>query len=81
MKGDPRCPPGVNLLDWVMNVLPPNELIPNNIEDIIEYERGIRMKYQVDGVKPKKHVQGAKIDLTKLGLASRPAAPTKRRRL
>jgi len=53
MKGDDRCPPDVNYLDWLINHLLPADMVNSNVDDIIEYERALRLK----GAKPKKHVE------------------------
>lgn len=68
---DPRCPPGVNYLDWVINHLAPEDMTNGNVEDVIQYERSLRLK----GGKPKKHVE--KIDKEDIATLLRLSTDTK----
>ena len=58
---DPRFPGGMNYLDWLMNVLSPDELTPQNLDQIIAGIR--RMRAMVDsGVTPKKHQSALRVN-------------------
>ena len=63
---DPRFPGG-NYEDWIMNVVPPDELSAKNIDQIIQIQRRLRASIE-SGAKMKKH-ETPKLDLGKLGLA------------
>lgn len=76
---DPRFNGEGNYLDWLINVLDPLDLTEQNLDEIIEYIRGQRTRYQLDGKKPKKHEEGKKLDLAKLGLVSQSKPMTRRR--
>ena len=74
---DPRFPGGMNYLDWLMNVLPPDEASPQNIDQIIAFQRKARMSYD-SGVKPKRGDAGPKIDVIGLGLVKHKPALVRR---
>lgn len=50
---DERFPGGMNYLDWLMNVLKPDELTPENIDEIIDFQRKACAAYE-SGAKVKK---------------------------
>jgi hypothetical protein len=60
-EADPRFPGGMNYLDWLMNVLPPDELTARNLEEIVADIRH-RRESADSGVKPKKHESSARVD-------------------
>ena len=62
---DPRFPGGMNYLDWLFNVLAPDERTPTNIDQIIAFMRKARDSKE-SGVKPKKADYEPKIDVAKL---------------
>lgn len=64
---DPRFPGGMNYLDWLMNVLPPDEHNAQTLDQVVKYLRQSRASFE-SGAKVKKHDTSPKIDLVKLGL-------------
>lgn len=64
---DPRFPGGMNYLDWLMNVLQPDEHNGQTLDQIVKYLRQARASAE-SGVKVKKSDTSPKIDLVKLGL-------------
>lgn len=64
---DPRFPGGMNYLDWLMNVLAPDEHNAKTLDQIVEYLRKARASAD-SGAKAKKSDASPKIDLVKLGL-------------
>lgn len=67
LKGDERCPEGVNYLDWLMS-LDPLDLSAQNIDDIILIQRRARASAEA-GIKPKKGSAAALPKLESIGLA------------
>ena len=63
---DERCPEGMNYLDWLMKVLKPDEMTPQNIDEIIEQMRRHRIASE-SGVKVKKGDPAPKLSLKDLG--------------
>jgi hypothetical protein len=57
----------MNYLDWLFNVLAPDEITIQNLEDIVMFQRKARMSAE-SGVKPKKADRSPKIDVVTLGL-------------
>jgi hypothetical protein len=41
---DPRCPEGMNYLDWLMRMLAPNEMTSENINEIAAVIKRTRMR-------------------------------------
>ena len=70
--------PGGNYEDWIMNVVPPDELTARNIDQIIAIQRKLRAAIE-GGVKMKKH-EAPKLDLVKIGL-KRPEPKLRIRRI
>lgn len=50
---DERFPGGMNYLDWLMNVLKPDELTPKNVDEIIAFQQKACVAYE-SGAKVKK---------------------------
>lgn len=64
---DPRCPEGMNYLDWLMMVLKPDEMTAKNRDEIVAQMRKLRVASDA-GIKPKKGT-APKISLSDLKLA------------
>ena len=58
---DERFPGGMNYLDWLMNVLKPDELTPQNLDQIVAYVRRDRDRAE-SGIKAKKADYSPKLD-------------------
>lgn len=62
---DPRFPGGMDYLDWLMNVLKPDELTPKNVDEIIVYQQKACIAYESGAKIKKSDVTIANSDLIK----------------